>query len=109
MSQELAPARHLNARRTVKKTMQAKAQLDEQIKAVELPAGSADSDPQETAEWLEAWDQILDDDAPQRASYMLNTLMARAKATGLEIDPQFNTPYINTIRVEDEEAYPGDR
>jgi pyruvate dehydrogenase E1 component len=93
--------------------MQAKAQLEEQLKAdglsADSPAGSVDKDPQETAEWLEAWDQILDDDAPQRAAYMLNTLSARAKSAGLNIDPQFNTPYANTIRVEDEVDYPGDR
>jgi pyruvate dehydrogenase E1 component len=89
--------------------MQAKAQLEEQIKAAEQqPHTSADSDPQETAEWLEAWDQILDDDSPQRASYLLNTLSARARSAGLEIDPQFNTPYVNTVRVEDEVPYPGD-
>lgn len=89
--------------------MQAKAQLEAEIKAAEeLPAVTADSDPQETAEWLEAWDQILDDDSPQRAAYMLNALSARARATGMPIDPEFNTPYLNTIRDEDEVAYPGD-
>lgn len=89
--------------------MQAKAQLEEQIKAAdERPLASADSDPQETAEWLEAWDQILDNDSQQRASYLLNTLSTRAKAAGLETDPQFNTPYVNTIRAEDEFPYPGD-
>ncbi len=89
--------------------MQAKAQLEEEIKAAEeRPAASADSDPRETAEWLEAWDQILDNDSPQRASYLLNTLSARAKSAGLEFDPQYTTPYANTIRVEDEHPYPGD-
>ncbi len=93
--------------------MQAKAQLEAQIKAAEAlpaaaPTGLADSDPQETAEWLEAWEQILDDDSPQRASYMLNKLSTRARVAGMPIDAEFNTPYCNTIRAEDEVAYPGD-
>ena len=92
--------------------MQAKAQLEEQIKTAEATAAStnsaADSDPQETAEWLEAWEQILEDDAPQRASYMLNTLTTRARLSGVDIDPQINTPYCNTIRDVDEVGYPGD-
>ncbi len=87
--------------------MQAKAQLEEQIKTqTQMPP--ADPDPQETAEWLEAWDQILDDDDPQRAASLLETLTKRARMAGLNIAPKFNTPYCNTIRVEDQVPYPGD-
>ncbi len=86
--------------------MQAKAQLEEQI-TQSLPP-NADTDPQETAEWLEAWDQILDQETPQRAAYLLRTLTDRAKYAGLQLPPQFNTPYCNSIRPEEELPYPGD-
>jgi pyruvate dehydrogenase E1 component len=86
--------------------MQAKAQIEEQI-TQSLPP-NADTDPQETAEWLEAWDQILDQETPQRAAYLLRTLTDRAKYAGLQLPPQFNTPYCNTIRPEEELLYPGD-
>jgi pyruvate dehydrogenase E1 component len=86
--------------------MQAKAQLEEQI--AQTLSQSPDRDPQETAEWLEAWDQILDDESPARAAYLLGKLSERARFAGLDIPPQFNTPYCNTIRPEDEVPYPGD-
>src|SRR5215475_9995728 len=90
--------------------MQAKAQLKQQIIAKQqAPLHSSDSDPQETAEWLEAWDQILDEESPHRAAYLLTALTERARSAGLELPPpSFNTPYWNTIRVEDERPYPGD-
>ncbi|MBL8167201.1 MAG: pyruvate dehydrogenase (acetyl-transferring), homodimeric type [Acidobacteria bacterium] len=67
-----------------------------------------DSDPQETAEWLEAWDQVLDDDNSARAAYLLNKLTERAKFAGLHLPQQFNTPYCNTIPLSEEVPYPGD-
>jgi pyruvate dehydrogenase E1 component len=89
--------------------MQARAQIEEQINKEQLPHHTADSDPQETHEWLEAWDQILNDESPQRAAYLLNALTERARGAGLDLPPQLNTPYCNTIRMEDEEPFPGDR
>ena len=68
---------------------------------------SSDADPQETVEWLEAWDQILDDKGPERASYLLNALSSRAHSAGIDLPPKLNTPYLNTIRKEDEVPYPG--
>ncbi|MEK7832749.1 MAG: pyruvate dehydrogenase (acetyl-transferring), homodimeric type, partial [Acidobacteriota bacterium] len=86
--------------------MQAKAKLEEQIKS-ETPSTVADNDPQETSEWLEALDQILNEESPQRAAYLLNALTQHARAAGLNIPPRFNTPYINTIRPEEDVPYPG--
>jgi pyruvate dehydrogenase E1 component len=88
--------------------MQAKAQLEQQINS-QIPTASptADTDPQETAEWLEAWDQILDDDNPQRVTYLLRQLTERARFAGMNIPARFNTPYCNTIPVEEELPYPG--
>ncbi len=89
--------------------MQAKAQLEKQIEAeVSASSSSMDSDPQETAEWLEAWDQVLDDDNSARAAYLLNKLTERAKFAGLHLPQQFNTPYCNTIPLSEEVPYPGD-
>src|SRR5689334_20902452 len=87
--------------------MQAKAQLEEQIKT-QQQVPPADPDPQETAEWLEAWDQILDEEDPQRAAFLLEALTQRARIGGVNIAPKFNTPYVNTIRPEEQVPYPGD-
>ena len=85
--------------------MQAKAQLEEQIKT-ETQTPIADPDPRETSEWLEAWDQILEEQDPQRAAFLLEALTKRARMSGLNIAPKFNTPYTNTILVEDQVPYP---
>jgi pyruvate dehydrogenase E1 component len=88
--------------------MQAKAQLEQQINTTnQSPSQTADTDPQETAEWLEAWDQILDEDNPQRVTYLLQKLAERARFAGMNIPARFNTPYCNTIPVEEEAPYPG--
>src|SRR5579863_8231230 len=68
-----------------------------------------DLDPQETSEWLQALDQVVDDGGPDRAAFLLERLAERARAMGLELPIRHNTPYINTIPREQEVSYPGDR
>ena len=68
-----------------------------------------DLDPQETAEWVEALDQVIDESGPDRAAYLLDQLTERARSNGAELPVHLNTPYINTIRPEEEVPYPGDR
>jgi pyruvate dehydrogenase E1 component len=69
----------------------------------------ADLDAIETAEWLEALDQILDGAGPERGRFLLERLAQHAKAQGVEIPTKVNTPYRNTLPVESEVPYPGDR
>jgi len=61
-----------------------------------------DLNPQETAEWVEALDEIVDQVGPDRASYLLEHLMERAANLGVRVPLRWNTPYINTIPPEDE-------
>jgi len=68
-----------------------------------------DSNPQETAEWLESLDQVIDQAGPDRAAYLLEQLTGRARTEGADLPIHLNTPYVNTIRPEDEVPYPGDR
>ena len=68
-----------------------------------------DLNPQETAEWVEALDEMIDEAGPDRASYLLERLMERAANLGVQVPVRWNTPYINTIPPEEEVAYPGDR
>jgi len=44
-----------------------------------------------------------------RGAQLLRTLTRRARQAGIDLPIQLNTPYFNTIRVEEEEPYPGDR
>jgi pyruvate dehydrogenase E1 component len=68
-----------------------------------------DLNPQETSEWMEALDEIIDEAGPDRASYLLDRLMERAANFGVNPPLRWNTPYINTIPTEEEVAYPGNR
>jgi pyruvate dehydrogenase E1 component len=68
-----------------------------------------DLNPQETSEWAEALDQVLDESGPDRAAYLLDKLSERARAGGAELPIHLNTPYVNTIRPDEEVSYPGDR
>jgi pyruvate dehydrogenase E1 component len=66
-----------------------------------------DLNPQETSEWLEALDQVIDEAGPDRVRYLLDRLADRAYMLGVSSPFKLTTPYVNTIPVEDEVAYPG--
>src|ERR1700754_3561063 len=68
-----------------------------------------DLNAQETSEWVEALDEIIDAAGPDRASYLLERLMERAANLGVQVPLRWNTACINTIPPEEEVAYPGDR
>ena len=68
-----------------------------------------DINPQETSEWVEALDQVIDESGPDRASFLLKRLLTRASTLGVASQTSLNTPYVNTIPLEDELPYPGDR
>ncbi len=63
----------------------------------------------EISEWLEAFDQVVGEEGATRACQILKALTARARLAGIDVPVQLNTPYVNTIRADEEEAYPGDR
>ena len=71
-----------------------------------LPA--TDNDPQETREWLESLDAVIEREGADRARFLLEQLVARARGSGAYIPYNANTAYINTIPVEQEAHSPGD-
>src|SRR3954454_6917068 len=70
---------------------------------------SEDLNPQETNEWIESLDEVIDEAGPDRASYLLQRLNQRAAEFGVTAPLRLNTPYVNTIPKEEEVPYPGDR
>ncbi len=64
---------------------------------------------QETREWLEALDYILEEQGPERVKQLLQTMTDAAQRAGITMPFTANTPYVNTIPPEAEPAYPGDR
>ena len=75
----------------------------------QLTERPVDLDPRETAEWLEALDQIVEGTGPDRASFLLEKLTERARASGVAVPIRTSTDYINTIPPTQEVPYPGDR
>ena len=72
------------------------------------PASALDSDPQETWEWLQAFDDILHCDGPKRCVDLMCKLLEHARSHGVTVNPILNTPYCNTISRESQPDYPGD-
>jgi pyruvate dehydrogenase E1 component len=66
-----------------------------------------DVDPQETAEWLESLDTVIDVKGKARAHYLLARLMERARDHGAFVPVMVTTDYINTIPPEQEPWFPG--
>src|SRR6202790_5335552 len=69
----------------------------------------ADANPQETTEWLESLDSVVEDGGSERASFLLARLIDHAALYGIQTPHKLTTPYINTIPVDEEVPYPGDR
>ncbi len=72
------------------------------------PEIQVDVHAQETSEWLEALDQVVDTTGAERASELLQQLMTRAAQLGVTAPLRLNTPYINTVPAWEEVPYPGD-
>src|SRR4051812_37704755 len=66
-----------------------------------------DVDPQETREWLEALDSVLENEGPERAHFLLEKLIEKARRRGANIPYTATTAYINTIPPSREERSPG--
>jgi len=72
------------------------------------PQHLADVDPQETAEWHEAFQSLIAAHGPQRAAFMLDELCNMAATEDIPWKPRIGTPYVNTIPLTRQPAFPGD-
>ncbi|WP_372492085.1 pyruvate dehydrogenase (acetyl-transferring), homodimeric type [Kineosporia corallincola] len=73
-----------------------------------LPSRLPDIDPEETAEWLASLDAAIDDQGRQRARYLMQSLLQRARERGVGVPSLTATDYVNTIPPEAEPWFPGD-
>ncbi|MFT5506496.1 MAG: pyruvate dehydrogenase E1 component [Gammaproteobacteria bacterium] len=67
-----------------------------------------DIDEQETSEWEEAIDVVIERVGVERAQFLLRKTIDKAYQLGAEPPDTNRTPYINTIPVENQPPYPGD-
>ena len=69
---------------------------------------SADLNQEETQEWRDALVSLAASEGPARVRQILDALARLAREQRIGWQPELNTPYINTIAVEDQPGFPGD-
>ncbi|MEQ1601743.1 MAG: pyruvate dehydrogenase (acetyl-transferring), homodimeric type [Methylophilaceae bacterium] len=67
-----------------------------------------DTDPQETQEWLEAIAAVLENEGVERAHFLLETLIDKARRSGAYLPYNPTTAYVNTIPTHLQQKLPGD-
>jgi pyruvate dehydrogenase E1 component len=68
-----------------------------------------DIDPQETREWLDALEGVLAAQGPDRAHFLIEQLIDKARRSGTFLPFSANTAYVNTIPVDKQVRIPGDQ
>ncbi|MBI3407012.1 MAG: pyruvate dehydrogenase (acetyl-transferring), homodimeric type [Planctomycetes bacterium] len=69
---------------------------------------NGDIDAAETKEWLDSLTGVMLTEGPERARFLIGELKAKAARNGIDVF-NVNTPYVNTIPVERQTPFPGDR
>jgi len=67
-----------------------------------------DTDPAETAEWNEAFMDLLASGDSARAKFILDSLLKLANTNQINWVPDLVTPYVNSIPVDEQPPFPGD-
>src|SRR5919108_100601 len=65
-----------------------------------------DADPQETREWLDAFDALVQSEGRERATFLLRKLLDHARARRVPLPPVLNTPYKNSIALAEQPQFP---
>ncbi|MDT7929153.1 pyruvate dehydrogenase (acetyl-transferring), homodimeric type [Tepidimonas sp.] len=71
------------------------------------PLVAPDADPQETREWLDALDAVIERQGPERAHFLLEQLLEEAREHSIDLPFSATTGYVNTIEPDEEERSPG--
>ena len=67
-----------------------------------------DIDPDETREWLDSLESVLEHEGPERAHFLIEALIDKARRKGVHLPHRATTAYVNTIHPTDEEKAPGE-
>jgi pyruvate dehydrogenase E1 component len=73
-----------------------------------LPTNLPDTDPDETGEWIESLDGLIEKGGRNRARYVMLRLLDRAREKQIGVPSLTATDYVNTIPKSIEPTYPGD-
>lgn len=72
------------------------------------PESGIDPDQEELEEWCDALAAVLRYSGPERAREIMSQLAKAALKSPISWQPQYGTPYTNTITVDDQAEFPGD-
>ncbi len=67
-----------------------------------------DIDPEETREWKDALEAVIEREGPERAHFLIESLIEKARRTGTYLPHSANTAYLNTIPLAHETKRAGD-
>ncbi|CAI8227145.1 MAG: Pyruvate dehydrogenase E1 component [Glaciecola sp. HTCC2999] len=68
-----------------------------------------DLDPIETQEWLDSLESVLEAEGVERAHYLLESMIEKARRNGAHLPYDATTAYLNTIPAGQEPTMPGDQ
>jgi pyruvate dehydrogenase E1 component len=68
-----------------------------------------DNDPQETQEWLDALESIIEVEGDEKAHHILEKLIDMARRSGVNLPYSSNTAYVNTIPVDQQQRITGNQ
>jgi len=68
-----------------------------------------DKDPQETQEWLDALESVIEVEGGDKAHYILEQLIDSARRSGVNLPYKATTAYVNSIPVDLQQRIPGDQ
>uniref|UniRef100_UPI004048C769 pyruvate dehydrogenase (acetyl-transferring), homodimeric type n=1 Tax=Polynucleobacter sp. TaxID=2029855 RepID=UPI004048C769 len=71
--------------------------------------GFQDIDPIETKEWIDALNGVIHQEGVDRAAFLIDEQISHARVSGVVQPFHAETPYINTIPVEQQAKLPGDQ
>ncbi len=72
-------------------------------------AYETDFDPQETLEWIESLESVLERERPERAHYLLELLIDKARRSVAYLPYSAKSAFVNTIPVSQQRPSPGDQ
>ena len=67
-----------------------------------------DIDPEETQDWKDSLEAVIERDGPDRAHFLIESLIEKARRSGTYLPYSANTAYLNTIPPAHEQVRPGD-
>ncbi len=85
------------------------SKIDKKNETIIQVSKDGDIDPVETKEWLESLSAVLEKDGKNRAQFLIKQLIEHSYKEGSDLILSRNTPYINTIKPEEEIKSPGDQ